>query len=90
MKILVTQDTFAPSLDGPTFISVNEVIDIEPDHGHAIVVAGKGLYVDAKDAKGRPAHLVASDKRLEAAAELRAAAVAEAKAKAKKPEKTEA
>lgn len=89
MKILVTQDTFAPSLDGPTFISANEVIDIEPDHGHAIVVAGKGLYVDEKDAKGRPKHLLASDKRLETAAELRKAALADAK-RATKAEKAEA
>lgn len=77
MKILVTQDTFAPSLDGPTFIGANEVIDIDVDNGHAIVVAGKGLYVDAKDAKGRPAHLVASAERLKALAD-------EAKTKAKK------
>lgn len=80
MKILVTQDTFAPSLDGPTFIGANEVIDIEADNGHAIVVAGKGLYVDAKDAKGRPASLVASDKRLEAAKAARAEAAKPAKA----------
>jgi hypothetical protein len=86
MKILVTQDTFAPSLDGPTFISANEVVDIEVDHGHGIVVAGKALYVDQKDAKGRPAHLLASDKRLEAAAEARAAAAAAAQAAAQKPE----
>lgn len=88
MKILVIQDTFAPSLDGPTFLSANEVIDIEPDNGHAIVVAGKGLYVDAKDAKGRPAQLVVSADRLKAASEAQAAAAKAAKAA--KAEKTEA
>lgn len=83
MKILVTQDTFAPSLDGPTFVSANETIDIEPDNGHAIVSAGKGLYVDQKDLKGRPAYLLASEARLKAAAEARAQAAKAAKAAAK-------
>lgn len=85
MKLLITQDTFAPSLDGPTFIAAHEVIDIEPDHGHSIVAAGKGLYIDAKDAKGRSPSLVASDKRLEAAKAARAEA-----AKPAKPAKPEA
>lgn len=83
MKILVTQDTFAPSLDGPTFVSANETIDIEPDNGHAIVNAGKGLYIDQKDLKGRPAYLLASAERLKAATEAQAQAAKAAKAAAK-------
>jgi hypothetical protein len=83
MKILVTQDTFAPSMDGPTFVGANEVIDIEPDNGHAIVTAGKGLYIDQKDLKGRPAHLLASESRLKAATEAQAQAAKAAKAAAK-------
>lgn len=80
MKILVTQDTFTPSLDGPAFCSANEVIDVDPDNGHAIVNAGKGLYIDEKDCKGRPAHLRASDERIKAAAAARAEADKAAKA----------
>lgn len=83
MKILITQDTFAPSLDGPALLSANETVDIEPDNGHALVVAGKGLYVDQKDAKGRPAHLVATAERLRASTEAQAAADKTLKTKGK-------
>lgn len=86
MNILITQDTFAPSLKGMEFVSTNEVIEIETDNGHAIVAAGKGLYIDDKDAKGRPAHLLASKDRLTDAEALRKEAAAAAKAAAKKPD----
>ncbi len=81
MKILITADTFAPSLDGPAHLAANEVVDVEPDTGHALVQAGKGLYVDAKDDRSKAKVATASKERM---AEV--AAIAKAAAKAGKAE----
>lgn len=84
MKILITQDTFVPSIDGPTFVGNNETIEVETDTGHAVVNAGKALYIDQKDVKGRPFHLLATEQRLKVATEaLAAAADASKSSKAK-------
>ena len=80
MQILVTQHPLPPSLAGPALCPANEVIHVDPDNGHAIVNAGKGLDIDEKDGKGRPAHLRASDERIKAAAAARAEADKAAKA----------
>lgn len=73
MKILCTAPTFVPSLDGPTYIDINEVIDVEPDTAKAVVVAGKGLYVDKKDDPTKGNH-TATDRQLAAAKDARAEA----------------
>lgn len=83
MKILITQDTFVPSIDGPTFVSNHETIEVDTDTGHAVVNAGKALYIDQKDLRGRPAHLQATEQRLKVATEALAAAAKAAKAAAK-------
>lgn len=80
MKILITQDTFVPSIDGPEFVGANETVDVETDTGHAVVNAGKALYIDEKDAKGRPPHLRATTERLKVATDALAAAAKAAKA----------
>ena len=49
MKILVTQDTFAPSMDGPVFLAANTLAELETDSARGAVVAGRALYIDAKD-----------------------------------------
>ncbi len=50
MKLVITADTFAPSVDGPVPLAANTLVDqLAPDTAHAIVRAGKGLYVDKKD-----------------------------------------
>ena len=51
MKLLITAPTFAPSLDGPTFLGGNSFADLEEDNARAVVAAGKGLYIDGKDDK---------------------------------------
>lgn len=79
MKILITQDTFVPSIDGPVFVGNHETIEVDTDTGHAVVNAGKALYIDQKDIKGRPAHLLASEGRLKVAAEALVAAAEAAK-----------
>lgn len=87
MKILITQDTFVPSIDGPEFVGIHETVEVEADTGHAVVNAGKALYIDQKDVKGRPIHLLASEQRLKVATEALAAAAKAAKAgKAEKAE----
>jgi hypothetical protein len=49
MRILLTSNTFAPSMDGPVFLPENTFADMEPDSARGIVLAGKGMYVDPKD-----------------------------------------
>lgn len=49
MKIIVTHDTFAPSIDGPVFLAAHTLAELETDAARGAVVAGKALYVDPKD-----------------------------------------
>jgi hypothetical protein len=89
MKVLIIQDTFAPSLDGPSHLPANTLADLEADSAHAVVRATKGLYVDQKDDPTRGKQFTASDARLSAAREAAAAAKAAAKSAAKAPAPTE-
>lgn len=66
MKVLITQDTFVPSIDGPAFLPANSLADLEIDSAHGVVRAGKALYVDPKDDPGRTKQLTASDARVKA------------------------
>ena len=85
MKLLITQDTFAPSIDGAAFLAANTFVDLETDSARAIVTAGKGLYVDAKDDNSKIKQNTASDARVKAVIEaLEAAKAAETPAKAGK------
>lgn len=67
MKVLVIQDTFVPSIDGPAFLSANTLADLEADSAHNLVKAGKGLYVDPKDDPSRIKVSTASAERIKAA-----------------------
>lgn len=49
MKILITSDTVAPSIDGPQHLGRNTLADLEGTSAHGIVNAGRGLYIDPKD-----------------------------------------
>jgi len=49
MKLIVTQDTFAPSMDGPTFLPANSLVELETASARGVVEAGKGLYIEPKD-----------------------------------------
>lgn len=81
MKIFITDNTFAPSIDGPALLEANEVVDVEVDTGHALVQAGKGLYVEPKDDRSKTKGKVVSKERLqEVAAAHKAAAKQSAKA----------
>lgn len=77
MKILITQACAAPSMDGPVHLDANTLVEIETDNAHAIVAAGKGLYIDPKDDRSRTKVSTASETRVEA---VRAALAAAAKA----------
>lgn len=77
MKILITQDTFVPAIDGAQHCAANSVVDVETDTAHAVVSAGKGLYVDPKDDRSRAKGQTASEARIEA---VRAALKANKKA----------
>ncbi len=77
MKILITADTFAPSLDGPVFLPANAIAEMDEDTARGIVTGGKGLHVDRKDDKTKLKSFTASAEQIEAA---RQAAEAEAKA----------
>lgn len=52
MKLLITQDTFAPSMDGPVYLAANSLAELETDAARAIATANKGLYIDPKDDPG--------------------------------------
>lgn len=82
MKILCTAPTFVPSLDGPTYVAVNELIEVDADTGKGVVVAGKGLYIDKKDDPTKEKSFTASDAQLEAAKKAQAEAKRAAKAEA--------
>lgn len=78
MKILITQDTFVPAIDGAMHCTANSVVDVETDNAHATVAAGKALYVDPKDDRSRTKVHTASEARIEAVrAALKAAKKAE-------------
>ena len=49
MKILITQDTFAPSMDGPVHLPAMSLAEMDTDMARAVVTAGKGLYIEPKD-----------------------------------------
>lgn len=83
MKTVILQDTFAPSMDGPAFLPANSFADAEPDTVHALVKAGKALYVDKKDDPTRGHMLTAGDRLIEAVKAAIDAAQAEAAAAAK-------
>lgn len=65
MKLLITQACAAPTMDGTVHLDANTLVDIEPDNGHAIVAAGKGLYIDPKDDRSRTKTSTASEARVE-------------------------
>ena len=87
MKILITGDTFAPSLDGPTFLPVNTIADMDADSAKRIAQAGRGLFIDAKDDPTKrgntPGVFTASEAQIKAASDAAKAAAAAAKAEAK-------
>lgn len=80
MKILITQDTFAPSLDGPQFLAANTFADVDKDGAAAIVQAGKALYVEPKDDPTRAKQYTAPESRVKALADAMKAADKAAKA----------
>ena len=82
MKILITAATFAPSLDGPTFLDGNTFADLEEDSARSVVAAGKGLHVDAKDDKTRSKTFTAGKERVDAVLAAIKAAAKTAKAEA--------
>lgn len=86
MKILITLATFAPSLDGATYLPAGTLAEVETDTARAITVAGKGLYVDGKDDPTRrgnaPGAFTASEQQITAAREALAALKKQAKADA--------
>lgn len=82
MKILIIAATFAPSLDGPTFLEGNSFADLEEDSARGVVAAGKGLHVDAKDDKTRGKVFTASKERVDAVVAAIKAAEKQAKATA--------
>ena len=49
MKILITQDCAAPSLDGSVHLPANSLVEVEADTARALVHAGRALYIDPKD-----------------------------------------
>lgn len=87
MRMLITGDTFAPSLDGPVFLGINTLADMDADSAKRIAQAGRGLFVDAKDDPTRranaPGAYTANAEQVRAATEAAAAAAKAAKAQAK-------
>ena len=86
MKILITQNTFAPSMDGATFLPAGSFAELEADSAKGIVVAGKGLYVDGKDDPTRRGNAAGQY----TATEQQVSAVRDALAALKKPAKADA
>ena len=77
MKALITQDCFAPAIDGSAHLQANTVVDLEVDTVRALVHAGRALYVDPKDDPSRIKQNTAPESRVEA---VRAAVKAQTKA----------
>lgn len=86
MRMLITGDTFAPSLDGPVFLPINSMADMEADSAKRIAQAGRGLFIDAKDDPTRrgtaAGQFTATAEQVKAATEAAQAAEKAAKAKA--------
>ncbi len=77
MKLLIISACAVPSIDGPTHLEPNILVDVETDTARALVHAGRGLYIDPKDDPSRAKVHVAPESRVEA---VRQAAKAAAKA----------
>ena len=77
MKILITAACAVPSLDGPQHLDANTFAELEEDSARAVVTAGKGLHIDAKD-KTRHKAFTAPKERVDAVvAAIKAAEKAE-------------
>lgn len=83
MKLLITADTFAPSMDGPVHLPAHSFADLELDSARAIVQAGKGLYIDGKDDPTKTKQFTAPAERVKEVVAALAAAEKAAKADAK-------
>ena len=81
MRVLITADTFSPSIDGPVYLAASTLADCEIDSAHALVHAGKALYVDPKDDKSKLKQRVATKELLEAAVDSATKAAKAAKEK---------
>lgn len=79
MKVLITNATFVPSLDGPQFLDVNTFADMDEESARGVVQAGKGLHCDKKDDKTRGKIFTASQEQIDAAVAASKAAEAAAK-----------
>ncbi|MEY5100689.1 MAG: hypothetical protein RJA36_3408 [Pseudomonadota bacterium] len=66
MKLLITHACAAPTMDGPAHYDANTVAEFETDVAHAIVAAGKALYIEPKDDRSRTKVATASEARIEA------------------------
>ena len=66
MKLLIIAACAVPSLDGPQHLDGNTFAELEEDSARAVVNAGKGLYVDAKDDKTRAKVFTAPKERVDA------------------------
>lgn len=78
MKALITQDCFAPAVDGSAHLQANDVVELDADTVRALVHAGRALYVDPKDDPSRAKARTAPESRIEA---IRAAFKAASKTK---------
>lgn len=66
MKTLITQDCFAPGIDGAVHLQANSVVELEVDTVRSLVHAGRALYVDPKDDPSRVKQNTAAESRVEA------------------------
>ncbi|MDP4300347.1 hypothetical protein [Leptothrix discophora] len=79
MKVLITADTFAPSMDGPVHLAAHTIAEMEADSARSIVNAAKGLYVDGKDDPGKTKQHTASAELIRLVREAQAEARREAR-----------
>jgi hypothetical protein len=86
MKIIITQDTFAPSMDGPVYLPAPSVVELETDAARGVVMAGKGLYVEPKDDPSARGNAPGTRTATEAQVKLARDAMAGARKTAKAPE----
>jgi hypothetical protein len=80
MKLLITQDCAAPSMDGAAHLSANSVVEVEADVARGLVHAGRALYIDPKDDPSRIKASTAPEARVEAVRQALKAAAKSAKA----------
>lgn len=66
MKLLITSDCAVPSMDGPQHLPANSFVELETASAHAVVAAGRALYIDPKDDPGRTKPNTASEARVAA------------------------